>query len=381
MVRTQPRLAGGVFDIGALAEAALFYQDTEVVLSVGELDVLLQRYSPEEVLRLVRDGYVNCHLFEKDVAVRTDTVEGHELHRPVTYRIGTQTAESAVVELFRKATGKSGRGRRLAQQFLESAPVLGVDSDWYENVGVAITDPSFITKALPEITREAAPGFTKSPTLLDVRRSSEGVIELDMDSAWSELCAYVASQPGSTGMTQGNLLACLITSLTDLMLAAHFSAEIATNELGASILTAKCIELDRAAVGRGDLIAAFQEHILDGRDVRGVVNSGERNLHDVMDLLDQATSFRGWLQNAEFDASLVSAYVRECTKKGWASTLRARTIRYAVSAAPTIALTGTAGIATSLAFGAVDGFLVDRIAEGWRPNHFVERRLQPFVNP
>jgi len=88
-------------------------------------------------------------------------------------------------------------------------------------------------------------------------------------------------------------------------------------------------------------------------------------------LLDESQKFREWIQGLNPDAKLTAEYVRDITAKGWMASLPAKMIRYVLASA-----LGMASPAAGLAVGVVDSFLLDRIANGWRPSHFVEGTLK-----
>jgi hypothetical protein len=96
------------------------------------------------------------------------------------------------------------------------------------------------------------------------------------------------------------------------------------------------------------------------------------------------------------DANLVAEYFKEVRKEGWISKLPAKGIRYVVglgvggaAAAAATAAVGpaigsaigaTVGTVASAAWSAADTFLLDKL-KGWRPNHFVDGKLKPFLDP
>jgi hypothetical protein len=71
----------------------------------------------------------------------------------------------------------------------------------------------------------------------------------------------------------------------------------------------------------------------------------------------------------------VTAYLSEMSREGWIESLPAKIIRYSLSTIADVIQPTVLGKATSV----VDTFLLEKLFKGWRPNHFVKKRLKPFV--
>lgn len=64
------------------------------------------------------------------------------------------------------------------------------------------------------------------------------------------------------------------------------------------------------------------------------------------------------------------AWLPEVSKEGWITSIPAKTVRYVICAL--IALkSDAAGLAAAWA----DQFLTEKLLKGWRPNHFVDGKL------
>ena len=76
------------------------------------------------------------------------------------------------------------------------------------------------------------------------------------------------------------------------------------------------------------------------------------------------------------DENLVRTYVRDISSEGWIQRLPQKSMRYAF----TLALDASNPVAGMVA-GFVDNFVLEKLLSGWRPNHFISTKLQPFVTP
>jgi len=74
------------------------------------------------------------------------------------------------------------------------------------------------------------------------------------------------------------------------------------------------------------------------------------------------------------DEGLVRRYVHDITSEGWIQGLPAKSIRYVITKALDAFSPGA-----SLGAEVVDAFFLEKLLGGWRPNHFIDKRLGPFV--
>lgn len=130
----------------------------------------------------------------------------------------------------------------------------------------------------------------------------------------------------------------------------------------------------------------FQDVVLDAYPtLREVIDTRGRSFDELLKLVDKsAGKFRRWIHNASPDANLVREYFKEVTQEGWISGLPAKAVRYVLGQAVSIAglaMTPIAGLLAGAAFSASDTFFLERVIKGWRPSHFIEGNLRPFLRP
>jgi hypothetical protein len=104
---------------------------------------------------------------------------------------------------------------------------------------------------------------------------------------------------------------------------------------------------------------------------------------EFLKLLDQAAKFRDWLRAENPCRELLASYVKAATEKTWADALPTKTTRWAVvtgfGVAVDIAFPTGLGTLAGIAVGALDTFFLDKLIQGWRPNHFIEGAYKEFV--
>ena len=119
----------------------------------------------------------------------------------------------------------------------------------------------------------------------------------------------------------------------------------------------------------------FQEIVIDqAPSLREVLNRGERTFSEFLKVLDKSQKFREWTRGVNPDEKLVKAYFRDVASEGWISNLPSKVVRYVLGSVAT-AVAPVAGAVGSFA----DTLVTERILGGWRPSHFIEKKLKPFL--
>lgn len=374
-------------DLGRLAEAMLFYRTVRLILTRHSAMQLVQVCGPDLALEIVANTNVDAVLLDRDMAVKNeDTGTARERHRPVTLKVMDESAEAMITRLFREATGKSGKGRRMADRFLARTRTYDLPADLTDAAGGDWQDPAFMQRAITEVIREFAPSYAL-PSSLDVAlaRQEDGSFTFKADLDWSALRAEYSTRPGADELTVGHLLVGIVDMREDLHLAAAFGAGVAQDPLGARLLRAKCADLTAALTSQQARIDQFQEIVVHGlTDLRGAINTGACSFGEFLRVLGDAEEFRDWLDTQTPDADLVKSYFAEVTKKRVLNSQVVRELRWLIPAAAGFALFLPDAVlvapSVAAALAAADRFVISRFSEGWRPAIFVDSKLRPAVN-
>jgi len=381
--RTQQPLHG-TLDLGSLAEAILFYERVTLLIDRGALVTLLTTWGPELTVEMVEGGYLTPLYAHWTTAVLSDTVSGERLHKPTTMRLFTgehDTYEHEVRDIWTQYAGRNGKQRRLRDRFLRVTVPFPPPDGLIEVANADFLDESYLLSAVPAVLAVVAPTY-ELPSPLEFRPEPRGdelisvQTNLDFDAiARAQDEARPTSEPDP--WTVAHTLSEIFGATTDLQV----GATLETATLG-SDLASQLIQLRTSAAlsstGPRSQIERFQHFAFDdGRDIRGVLNSGERTMREFQLILDRSRDFRTWLHTRPDDADLAREYLRASLKGSWAERLPAKAIRWAVMTA--LAIGAPDPIALPAGIGAMDMFLVNKMAAGWRPSQFVEARLSPFV--
>lgn len=382
-VRNHHSFVSPVIDLGALAEAALFYGDTQLVLSRASLWQLLDRIGAETLLELAKVEHIHPYYMTDVPAVHTeDTGSRDERHRIVTVGIHKASMESEVVEAFRARTSQSGRGRRLANQFLKECQPLKTPSGFTHDAQEAIRNTAVLNAVLPIMIKSAL-DLQALPQGLEWRAvaTDDGHTRLETNGAWSDIRSRLAAtQTTNLQLSTANFLVKLAEVSLDLRLAAELTSEISTSPFGAQLIAAKCHELATVNQEHAATLDTFQSVVLDGRNVRAAINSGERTMAELMPILENSRKFRNWITGIEIQTDPLTAYWQEVTKDNWAAKQPMKTFRFCTLAAPGFLTANPYVTAATTVLSALDEFVLERVAKGWRPNQFIDDDLKPFVD-
>lgn len=368
-------------DLGVLGEVALFYGTVDLLLNRNSLHQLIRTYGADVLVEFVSQGYVRGHYSNQMWTAFTTTWPERELYKPVTWSLHSYEAD--VIEVFRHATEKSGYGRRKAAAFLDAVQPLDFAPASYEEIRANFANEPLMRRLIEETTLHVlGPDEGMAVSVVDYEWDGEQ-LRFELGPTWPKLQA-VYRQRRADELNRGHLLLPILGTLTDLQLASRFGAEISTGSLGSRLLQHKCIELVGTTAAHLQGIGDFQRYTLAGRDVRGAINSGSQDLRSLMELLDRAQKFKGWILSQPFEADLLAEYIAEINRESWVASAPAKAIRFAVTTMLPAVVGGTqlgveAGTAAGLLGGAADTFLVEKILGGWRPNQFVDQELDPFV--
>ena len=380
-VRTHARMGGSVLDVGALAEACVFYGSVNLVLGRGSLRQLLGTYGSDALLEFLREGVVRPYYMHPLAGVYTEGANTtDERHQPLLFSVD-RDLESDVVSIFREATGRSGAGRRRAKRFLDIAPAIALDPGELQlALDQTFADERLMRASVDLTAREALPNDGGPRAILrSMRPTGDGFYAVDLGAEWSAFKGRFERERG-VAIGKADLLSHVLESTLDLQLAARLECEISTSDLGSSLLAQQTTSLaERVLPGRQQQLSPFQNHVLRGRDIRAAVNSGARDLQDVQQLVLRGRRFRQWVDGLPMDADLIGSYLDEVTAETWASNLPARVVRFTATTSLGMLLAGPLGAAASVALGVFDEFVLDRLARGWRPNHFVDKDLDAFL--
>lgn len=379
--------AGNV-TLGAMAEALLFYQNTRVIIGHGMLVSLARGGLLSDIIGLVREGRLQAVHCEETLGTITNSYGVLQAHDFASFKlVGHENDRGANrlerVEISLRTQGIEPRtAKTLATAFVEAIPQKSFTKDDYLEGGIpaaARADARDINtlKGLLRVGLAAVPGGYDAGDDLraDFVLSDLGYfLFANIDFAGINM-RRAAIAPALEPLTPAALLNLVLESRADMHLAAYYGGDFTTTAPNSALVRWRQAHLlDRTNLNREEK-ENFSEIILpDYPSVRDVIDSGERSFTEFLKLLDKAQKFKVWLAKANPDQKLVSQYIEALKADTWTEKTPIKTLRYVVSLGAGL-VDPTLGVIA----GVADAFILDRYLKGWRPNHFVDSRLKPFV--
>jgi hypothetical protein len=375
------RDGGKRFDLGLLAEGLLFYRDVVVQLHPSSVEGFFRDCPPDVLLELHAQGHLRIVYLDSLYATFTHS----EARCPAQFDPCLISADKFDLECVARGalinvTGKTGRGRRLAERFLDIAEPVSYPEGTTECVRNDLRDGKYVESYISHVLQsrgldrtDMSPrfrfgdhldrGFTIDSNIDFQEMEARGVVEL--------------SDPSSILTTYG-------TAVANLALWSSLDAEAAVGPEECAVLTSRIDAMFNFRLNTDRTISAFQRFIFDdSRAVRDVINRGEKQLTDLVPVLERARKFKDWLQQDAPQEDLLKAYFREATAQSWIDRLPVRAARWVLFVAAELAAEaiGHPGLALAAgpALSAFDSLFLDRIAKGWKPHQFVEGELREFV--
>lgn len=378
---------GPLIDVGALAEALIFYGRVGIVGNTGTIRDLLSRVPPFVILSLLRDCRLEFHYLADQIGVSTTPfTDGIERHSLVRFSSPDHTIETATRKAFLEAAGNSSQAKLGASRFTKLLSNLDHAQFDQESVLLALSDHSATAASVELLLREVVPSFSRPPDLrFSLHRESQGFrVDTNIDFAQVNQIYHQRVPASHSSITAAYLLALMQGAYEATYLAAKLNAEVAVHPVERAV-HAKTID---AVVARylhsSAQIESFSNLTLtDSYSIREAVNTGKVGFSEVLRLLDSADKFREWLRGQPPTEDLVRIYYRAVVKESWAEKLPARVTRWGIFSAIGLGIDalGAGGIGTAVgqAVSAVDAFVIDKMLKGWKPHHFVENDLRPTL--
>lgn len=378
-------------DLGALVEAMLFYGVTELVVDTSVLTQLACVWKPEGIVELAEEGFLRLSFQTNSTGIHTENANSdRERHRAVLYSVGragkTVGLEDVVPQAFEAASGRRGYARRQAARLYPFIKSSIIDVGFPERAEADLLDSAFVNQAASRTLATLVPEYSSADTIrFSVERADEALMVLtNVDFNLANSLYHRTVPTSHSSLSPAYLMAHILTARETLESAAAVRAEISADATHNAVAW---LMVDRALsrrIGGHTRIESFQEFVLDdGRAIREAINSGEKCFPDLIQLLKHGRKFRSWVAEQPADSNLIKEYFQACTHQTWVERLPAKSLRWmlftGIGLAFDAAGAGGVGTAGGVGLSLMDSFLVDPILRGWRPSHFINRRLRPFL--
>lgn len=186
-----------------------------------------------------------------------------------------------------------------------------------------------------------------------------------------------------TSITPTSGILSLINACEDMHVMGEYKSEISLPEFNSRIIRLKADGLVNKVNRNIREIEVFNHFVFDESwALREAINKKKIHVKAILDTLDKASRFKGWLKNLDQDANLMREYLIKVEEKSILEWLPLRAIRFYFFNGLSAILGYTnpeVGIPLSIGLNAFDSFLVEKMSQKWKPNQFVEGEYRPLV--
>lgn len=399
---------GPAFTLGEIAEALLFYQHVHLVLDHWSLNALIKGLGPQGLLKLLERQEISAFYAEDMFLTQTDLVGSRPWHKFHTIAIAGSPSEKprdtprGRLEVMLTIMGLPKKeARRFSERLAEHLRIRRLSSDYFVKGGLQkvahadVLNPEFSREAVRRVLAGTV-GFESFAADVEFEAIAANTPIGDFPnvpsfSLWTNIDFGVgnsrrrALNPTLEAVQEATLLNSIVEARADVAIAAFYGGDFHTSSINSDIVRLKCADLlKRSGISASEL-SQFRDIVLeDYPRIRDVVDSGSRTFDEFLKLLDKSSDrFRRWIHNTSPDANLVSEYLKEVTNEGWIAKLPGKSVRYVLGQilnVATLAMSPATGVAAGAAYSAADTFLLDKLFKGWRPSHFVDGKLKPFLD-
>lgn len=376
--------------VGELSEALLFYQNVHLVLDYSSLIYLGKEIGIPKLLSLIQRPNISAIYCIQALVTRTETFGVNKQYNFSGISIAgsekygtTKTNHEHLEFVFINGFNYSKRdARSLSEKFINLVPIKTFESDFlipggiFQSAKADLDNTSYIHTAIQK-SLNLQPGVPKDYQFkkLEIVNTPSGFfifsdIDFKMINRERERLGY-----GADGLSHAHLINTTLDAKADTLLAAHYGGDFQTSVINSEIIRLRYSDLLRRSEISVLEKNEFQNIVIsDCSSIKEVMDNKQRTFDEFLKLLDKSHKFREWIQKANPDDKLVKNYIQDVTSIDWGQKLPTRIFRYMFTNGVG-AWNPVAGIGLSLA----DSFLLDKISKGWKPNHFIEKQLKPFL--
>jgi hypothetical protein len=383
--------SGVALTLGEIAEALLFYQNVHLVLDPGSLHSLNGSLGISELLALIARKRLTAVYSEDMLGCLNQTTGSIQHHSfsafmfsgPGTEKRAKASRRARLELILEKLSYSRSEARKLADQFMKLITVKSYGSDYFAPKGIVksatedLTDASYVTAAIRKMLCIQV-GFEQyaDNLLVEIIHLDKDRFVLQSNINFEEANARrKAIDPTLEALTEGHLLVAILDANADVNIASHYGGDFYTSSASSEIARIRFAELLRRTDISTEHLQQFKDIVLvDCPTVREVINSKQRSFKEFELLLDQSDKWRRTVNQMGPDANLVAEYFKQSSEEGWVSSLGTKGIRFVIG----LSIGAINPVAGAL-WSAADTFMVDKL-KGWRPNHFVEEKLKPFLD-
>ncbi len=370
-------------DAGYLAELLLFYKQVNIVINKLTLNSLLEFCDIDTLFELVRSERLNIYIFENYIG---GTMYDGEKYNVETFGIQNENYKNILYVAIQQRLHNSIKTLKYQDKFLQYIKPYEIPLELIPQIREEFKNNDFVHKCLEICIKHHIPGY-KLPKDTHLKFvESEPVNDRDtfhLDTNFNfEDANNACKQLGlEFRINPPSLLLNISLSLIDLNLANNFNSNILSSSLNSLLIANKFDDIKVKDPRILEDIELFQEIVLPTyNNIGDVIRSKGKTFADFLPILDKAEKFKHWLDEIEGTPSIINEYYKKISEKSWLDTAPVKAARFVFFTATGLFADLLTGVpASSPILSAIDNFLISKIAQGWKPDQFVDNDLKDFL--
>lgn len=359
-------------DVGELAEKMFYYKTVNLFVDKEELKTLFEYFPVDLLVEFLKRGYLKIYCRKTYYGVM---YLGKNIYLGDFFLDTDYNLMRLIYDAYFDYSNDKAKSKAAVLKLYKNIEVYTPPSKFSSVIDNEFSNEEFINAVVKENIKHYLPKdeiITKQLKFSIDRFSGKFLqVESNIDV---EKFPFLSSD---------SILLGIGLAFDDINIISNYSTDISTPDLNSRIISAKFNSLIKNAGKIANEINVFN-HVAfqNSPSIKSIINSKERSLEEFLALLETADKFKRWLNSVDEDGNLVQEYIAAMRKDSWIKTAESKSIRfYIVQGASTILkATGTlGGILAGLGMSAFNTFLVEKLFKEWKPNHFIEEEIIPFV--
>lgn len=375
-------------DISFLIDSMLFYGKVIVLATKEEITTLLLHFGEDLLHELIISGRLDLRIREN--------ILGSMIFPDGRYNIGLmesreKTYSNILYQAHRELTKNSFKNSKFADHFSKITKPFQYSEDISNQIKSDFSNKNLITNSLPIYLNNFYPTF-KIPEKLEINIWKNGdyhgieAFSLESNIDLTKINEISKSTYGTDhpNFDFSGYLLTLSESKGDIFISSHMESELVTTSLNSSLINLQFQDIIQKRLKSQENINLFEKyelieyHTIGESYVNGFVSKG-----DLLNLLNKADKYRGWLSGIPDNLVLYEEYRKAVSEKTIAEKLPIKHIKFALIEGIGIYLDlmGAGGLGTGIASGlsTIDHIFLDKLMRGWKPNHFIDETLKPLT--
>jgi hypothetical protein len=370
-------------DPGHLAELLLFYKEVNIVINQFMLDDLLNYCDFDTLSNLMSTGRLNIYLRENHFGGADYNENRYNIE---TIAKTNESYRSILFESINKKTRNSLKSLKLHDKLLSHIKPFRIPLELLNKIRGDFKNEDFVMKCLEKIISTQIANY-KIPAKTRLKFEDGELFNnfetLNLVTNFDFISINkVFENLGITfRISPPTLLLDISSAFLDLYISDSFKSNVLSSSFDSQLINLK---FDDLRIKNEELlrnISLFQEILLPNyKSVSEIIRSKEKSFSDLLILIEKADKFKDWLCRIDEEPNIIAEYYNKISEKTWLEKAPAKTIRFLLFTATGTFVDLLTGLPiASPALSAMDTFLIEQLASGWKPNQFIDNDLKSFL--